>query len=260
MRTDNYKLKHSQNFLKSLMLVEKLINMSSIGKSDIVYEIGPGKGIITAQLAKKCRKVIAIELDEKLYKKLLSRFRASRSVEIIHGDFLRYRLPKGRNYKVFANIPFNVTSDIVAKLTSYDTSLLDAYLIVQKEAAERFAGRPYAKECQYSLLLKPYFQMKVLYFFKKKDFSPKTSVDVVLLRIKLRKKALIKKSQRQLYKNFIVYGFSQWKVSVRKALKKVFTYRQFMRLARDLGFSKDAKPTDLSFEQWMGLFRFYKQT
>jgi 23S rRNA (adenine-N6)-dimethyltransferase len=250
-------LKYSQNFLKSSKLVEELITKSSISKDDVVYEIGPGRGIITEHLARQCRKVIAIELDRKLYKRLTERFREDPRVEIKFGDFLQYKLPRNKKYKIFANVPFNVTADIVRKLTSGSTSLPDAFLVVQKEAAERFAGLPYYKECQYSILLKPYCEFEILHHFKRSDFSPRPCVDVVLLRITRRYRPLIKRSDARLFKDFVIYGFNQWKVGLRKAFKYIFTYRQFMRLTRDLDFSKDAKPTDLSFKQWVGLFGYF---
>jgi len=189
-------LKSSQRFLRNSKLVESLVAKSNIGVEDIVYEIGPGKGIITEQLAKRCRKVVAIELDRKLYKELVEKFRENSVVEIQFGDFLRYNLPKEEAYKVFSNIPFNITADIISKLTSINTSLLEAYLIVQKEAAERFAGRPYNKECQFSLFLKPFFRFKILHRFKQDDFHPKPHVEVVLLGITRRKYFLVKEKQR----------------------------------------------------------------
>ena len=250
-------LKSSQKFLKERKLVEVLLDKSSINKKDIVYEIGPGKGIITECLAKRCKKVTAIELDKKLYERLKSRFRGNTSIEIKFGDFLQYQLPRKQKYKIFSNIPFNLTADIVRKLTLDGTFLLEAFLIVQKEAAERFTGFPYSKETQISLLLKPKFDLKILHNFRKSDFEPKPRVDVVLLGITRRKEFLVRENQKQMYRDFIVYGFSQWKESLRKAFKKIFTYRQFIRLAGDLNFSKEAKPADLSFEQWMGLFRYF---
>lgn len=253
---DSFQIRYSQNFLRDPKLVKKLIDKSSIELCDLVYEIGSGKGIITEQLAKQSAKVIGIEKDKKLYEKLRQKFIKNNKIEIKYGDFLQYNLPQEK-YKIFSNIPFNLTADIIKKITSSTNPPEDTYLIIQKEAAIKFAGSPYGKERQDSLLLKPWFEMEIIYRFHQTDFYPIPHVDIVLLRIKKRGNPLVKKDQSQLYRDFIVYAFNQWKLDLKKALKKIFTYKQFIRLAKDLGFSKTAKPTDLSFEQWLGLFNYF---
>lgn len=259
VRYKKNQIKYSQNFLKSPKLVKKIINKSSIDSEDVVYEIGPGKGIITDQLARKCKKVIAIEKDRKLYKNLLHKFRNNSRIKINYGDFLYFNLPKEGKYKIFSNIPFNLTADIINKLTSTVNLPEDTYLIIQEEAARKFAGLSYGKERQHSLFLKPWFELRILYHFNRTDFCPVPRVDIVLLQIKKRETPLVKKEQTQLYKDFIVYGFNQWKPTLKKALEKVFTYEQFKRLAMDLRFNKLAKPTDLDFQQWLGLFNYFIQ-
>src|SRR4030095_651133 len=117
----------AQHFLRSSALVQQLIRMSTIGPSDSVYEIGPGNGIITADLAAIARRVIAIEKDPELVSRLRVRFRAFENVEIVEEDFLAYsfhaRLVNGApfaaigrqnsEYKLFANIPYNITARIL---------------------------------------------------------------------------------------------------------------------------------------------------
>jgi len=250
-------IKYSQNFLKDSQLVAKLVSRSTIKQGDLVYEIGPGKGIIVEQLLKVGAEVVAIEKDKKLCEALRRRFKNKKKIKIICGDFLKFQLPRRKAYKIFSNIPFFLTADIIRKITSYTNPPQDAYLIVQEEPAKKFAGFPYGKERQYSLLLKPWFILEILYHFKPTDFYPVPGVDVVLLRIKRREKPLIESSQAQLYRDFVVYGFNQWQPNLKKALKRIFTYKQFQRLARELGFELSAKPTDLDFKQWLGLFKYF---
>jgi len=249
--------RYSQNFLRNKELVKKILNKSNIRGIDLVLEIGPGKGIITDEIAKRCKKIIAIEKDRKLYELLKRKFKEKQKIKLILGDFLNYNLPK-KQYKIFSNIPFDLTADIVSKITSAKNSPEHAYLIVQKEAAKKFIGFPYSKKTQmYTLLLKPWFDIKVVYSFKKTDFKPMPQVDTVLIHIKKRKKPLIKRDQKKLYQDFIVYGFSQWKPTLKKALQKIFTYKQLKRLSKDLKFDLSAKPTELNFDQWIGLFNYF---
>ncbi len=250
-------LKYSQNFLKNSFLAKKLVERSSIERKDIVYEIGPGKGILTQELARKSAKVIAIEKNRNLYVRLREKFSKVSNVEIKLGDFLKETLPEQERYKIFSNIPFAITAEIIAKLTSTNNPPEDIYLNIQEEAAKRFSGMPYGEEKLYSLFLKPWFELRIIHHFKQTDFYPIPKVNIVLLQIKKREKPLVGEEKKQLYRNFVVYGFTQWKCDLKKALKKIFTYNQFNRLAHNLGFGKKAKPSDLNFQQWLSLFNYF---
>ena len=108
---------YSQNNLVNPKLVAKLIRLSSIDKKDAVLEIGSGKGIITSELVKTAEKVIAVELDEKLCLYLKTRFQNVNNFELHLENFLDFALPP-YSYKVFSNIPFIITADVIRKLTS----------------------------------------------------------------------------------------------------------------------------------------------
>src|SRR3989344_7206331 len=146
-------IKYSQNFLVDPNLVDKLLDLVSLSKEDTVLEIGAGEGIITKALLDKCKKVIAYEIDKQLVKNLNNKFFNQNNLELRNEDFLNQTLPKFP-YKVFSNIPFNVTSAVIKKLTLGENSPQEAYLIVQKEAAIKFLGKPYDnKNSQVSVLL-----------------------------------------------------------------------------------------------------------
>src|SRR5260370_8871528 len=100
------------------------------------------------------------------------------NVTIHEGDFLHYRLPR-KPYKVFANIPFNITTAIVTRLTAEEYPPEDAYLAMQKEAAGMFVGRPH--ESLRSLLLKPWFEVEIVKRFRCREFVPEPRVDLVTL-------------------------------------------------------------------------------
>ncbi|MHB8599520.1 MAG: 23S ribosomal RNA methyltransferase Erm [Ktedonobacteraceae bacterium] len=247
---------YAQNFLRSQSLVERLLDRCDIGPDDVVYEIGPGKGIITECLAQRCRKVIAVEKDPVLVGVLRARFGGTANIQIQEGDFLEYRLPRD-SYKVFANIPFNITSAIVTRLTTAPVPPEDTYLIMQKEAAEKFLGEPY--ESLYSLLLKPCFALEILHRFKRSDFAPGPRVDVVMLRLSKRGPPLVSRTEMSLFRDFVVYSFTTPQPSLRKSLKSVFTPRQFKLLSNNLKLDFAATPTSLCFEQWLALFDYFKR-
>lgn len=250
-------IKYSQNFLKDGELVRTLIEKSSLNQNDTVYEVGPGLGVITAKLASHCREVVAVEADARLYNMLLEKFSGVSNIKLVKGDFLSQPIPS-EPYKVFSNIPFNITADIVHKLTEAKRPPQDSYLFVQKEAAKKFSGRPYgSQETQASLLIKPWFELEVVHQFNKSDFQPVPAVDVVLLRIMHLADPLVTEAAREAYADFIVYAFNSKKDNLKKGLDKIFTYSQLKRLASELQFSLLAKPSELDFPKWLGLFRYY---
>lgn len=253
MNTHHTKLSHSQNFLRDPKLVENLVQNSSL-ENDVVIEIGPGKGIITAVLAKHCKRVLAVETDKNLYLELKDKFSSFPNIEIYHQNFLEFSLPK-YDYKVFSNIPFNITADIVRKLFDSENSPVDSYLIMQKEAAEKYGG--FKLETLFSILHKPWFVFSKVYQFQKNDFSPRPAVDTVLLRIEKLERPLVENRNAEAFRDFVAFGFSSMKVNLKKGYTNVFGHVQFLRLATDHGFDASAKPTDLTFEQWLGIFYYF---
>jgi len=249
-------LSHSQNFLHNPALVEKLIAQSNISPSDIVIEIGPGKGIITRALAKQCSRLIAVEYDDALYRKLKRDFVDTKNVTIHRGDFLDYRLPEG-NYKIFASIPFNITAAILARIMTGEQTPIDAYLIIQSEAAKKYAGQPYYKESLKSLNLKPRFEMKIAHNFQNADFTPRPSANIVFLHIRKRELPMLDKERYRQFSDFLAFVFSKCGRGVGDRLKHVFSKQQLTRLYEELRFSEADSAVDLSFEQWMRLFYIY---
>jgi 23S rRNA (adenine-N6)-dimethyltransferase len=164
-------------------------------------------------------------------------------------------LPTRARYKVFANIPFAATSDIVRRLYLSSNPPRDCYLVLQKEAADRFQGLP--RETLFSLLLKPWFKTAVIHRFERADFCPVPRVDVVFLRTTRNEPPAIPWQLSESWRDFIAFAFGRGKVSLRKALDKVITYHQFRRLSIEVDFGVNAKPTGLGFEQWLALFRFF---
>jgi 23S rRNA (adenine-N6)-dimethyltransferase len=246
---------YSQNFLKDPCLVASLLDRCNIGHDDVVYEIGPGRGIITAQLALRCKQVVAIEKDPRLSTLLIRQFADRPNVTLHEADFLCYPLPR-KPYKVFANIPFNITKALVTRLTGAEYPPQDAYLAMQKEAAYMFLGKPRESLC--SVLLKPWFEVEIVHRFRRKDFVPEPQVDVVMLRLRKRGPPLVNRADRQCFRDFVVYSFTTWRPTLGDILKGIFTGQQLKHMRRELSIDLDATPTSLTFEQWLNLFEYFK--
>ena len=186
-KSNNYRgkvdISVSQNFITSKNTIYKLIKKTNISKNDFVIEIGPGKGHITEALCEKSYWVTAIELDRSLYGNLINKFKSKNNVTLINKDFLNWKLPKKREYKVFSNIPFYITTKIIKKLLLEElNSPTDMWLVMEKGSAKRFMGIP--RESKLSLLLKTKFDIKIVHYFNREDFHPMPSVDCVLVYFK----------------------------------------------------------------------------
>ncbi|MXW65879.1 MAG: hypothetical protein F4Z72_02540 [Gemmatimonadales bacterium] len=152
------------------------------------------------------------------------------------------------------------SSLIVRRLVRSDPPPRDAWLVVQREAAERFAGRPCARETQSSLLLKPWWQIEIARRLRRTDFDPPPSVDAVALWLARRTRPLVDRSQAADYRRFIRSCFGRDGRSIRRCLRSEFTRTQIHRLGRDLQFDPSGPPHSLTFDQWLALFRFRSLT
>lgn len=197
----------SQKFLWNRELVRRLVRESSISPDDTVVEIGPGKGILTAQLLHTAKKVIAIELDEKLFSFLQRKFAEAPQLTLLKRDFLTWPLPP-EPYKVFSNLPFAITGDIIRKLLLTPQPPLDCYLVVQAEAAHKFIAHRRGNTMA-AMLYYPWFDLRPVYVFQKNDFRPPPKVNACLLRIEKRAAPLVPYALRSMYQDFVVYHFTR---------------------------------------------------
>lgn len=200
-----------------------------------------------------------MEFDGALAEALRMRFRGDDRVTIVCSDFLRFRLPDVP-YKVLGNIPFNRTAGIVRRLVEADPPPRDAWLVVQREAAERFAGAPCARETRSSLLLKPWWQIEIARRFRRTDFDPPPRVDAVALWLARRTRPLVDRFEAADYRRFIRSGFGRDGRSIWRCLRSEFTRPQIRRLGRDLRFDPSGPLRSLTFDQWLALFRFRRLT
>jgi 23S rRNA (adenine-N6)-dimethyltransferase len=161
-------------------------------------------------------------------------------------------LPK-KDFKVFSNIPFSLTSDIVKKITDVNYNLKEAFLFVQKESAERFLGKP--KNTQIATILSFMYETRIIMEFSKEDFKPVPKVEIVLLNFKRRN---FKREDYRLYKDFITYIFNQRNICLLETFKNLFTYKQLGYIKRDLIRNKYLKPTDIQPEYYIKIFQNFK--
>lgn len=231
---------HSQHFLRSPRLVRELIGHTLIRRSDTVIDIGAGSGIITAALASRCRNVISYELDQRLKEKLHENTASLSNVRIVSKDFLAAELPDG-DYKIFANIPFHLSSPILRKLTEATNPPQAIYLIVQKQFARKLVMGDDHFTGQLGAMVAPLFAVRIRRTLQRTDYWPHPAVDTVLVELLLREEPPIPPSQMPAYRKFIADCFSTPRIFKAAPLSAA-------------GISSERKPSELTLDQWVSLF------
>lgn len=252
-----------QNFLKDDAVLQRIIESANLSKNDVVIEIGPGHGVLTELLARKCKKVIAIELDDRLIEMLRNKLRNKENVEIIHNDILKINLPElvskyeiqDTRYKTVANIPYYITAPIIRLLLETKIPPSEMILMVQKEVAERIC----AKAGEMSILavsVQYYAQPEYLFTVPKTAFDPMPKVDSAVIRIVTsnQQPVISKKNNRDFFR-VVRAGFS----AKRKTL--VNNLANGLQLDKKtveekliaFGFSKNTRAQELGVEDWKRL-------
>lgn len=247
------KLSDSQNFITSRALIQRLLRLTDIHQNDTVIEIGTGKGHLTEALCRKSGHVFSVELDRKLYEGAELKLAHFSNLHLIHGNFLQYSLPARGNYKVFSNIPYCITTQILEKLTGAPNPPKDIWLIMEKGAAKRFTGA--GKETRQSLVLKVNWDMKILYYLRREDFHPMPSVDSVLVHFSRKAAPDLSRKDLEDFRRFIDHSF-KYGIWGRNGL---LTKRQVSTALKQAGLPHAHKDGVTLYIQWLCLFRCWKQ-
>ena len=223
-----------QNFLVDGNLQRAIVEVLSIGKSDVVLEIGPGTGALTKHLLEKSAHLILVELDDQLVGELQLAYQARKNVEIIHSDFLKLDLPglidEYSKLVVIGNIPYNITAPIIFKLMTHPRPR-EVVLLVQKEVADRLTAKVGTSEYgAMSVGLRAVAQVEKVLNVPRTAFKPVPRVDSTLVKILPHYPPLIS-PQVEKYLRIITRSFFQWR---RKQIQKI------MRDHPDLNFAKNA--------------------
>lgn len=179
------KKKWGQNFLVDNNLLEKIINNVKIDSNENVLEIGPGQGALSEKLVGICNELHMVEIDRDLIAILKQHNKLSQA-EIINQDILKIDLPTLdiENPVVVGNIPYNITSPIVFWLIKYLASWNRAYLMVQKELAQRLTAKIGTKDySRLTVMTSLYFDIKICFLISPNVFLPKPKVQSAFIEI-----------------------------------------------------------------------------
>ena len=220
-----------QNFLVDKSAIETILDVSDINKDDIVVEIGPGLGFVTEQLVLLAKKVYAVELDEDMVNEL-SKINSD-NLEIIHKDILKTDLSRfGNNIKVVANIPYYITSPILAHLlgevddleNKNRNSISQVVLMVQYEVAKRLTANEKSPSKEFGLLSILAQFWSDVEFIKKvpsRSFFPAPKVDSAIVKLTVRKEPLLKISNYSFFRKVVKGCFATRRKNIKNSLVNV---------------------------------------
>ncbi|MEM0476754.1 MAG: 16S rRNA (adenine(1518)-N(6)/adenine(1519)-N(6))-dimethyltransferase RsmA [Candidatus Aenigmatarchaeota archaeon] len=175
-------MRFSQVFLKDKFYIQKIIQALEISENDVFLEVGPGEGIITEEILKKCSTLIAIEIDYILVKHLKAKFSdfLGRKFFIIHDDFLKIDLNQFdfEKFRFFSNLPYHITHNALFKILENKQKFIDIHIMLQKEVSDKILR----EKNYFHFLLNYYFEIKELFKIPPFAFSPRPKVFSSFLR------------------------------------------------------------------------------
>lgn len=251
-----------QNFLINGEVIANILDYAEITPDDTVVEIGPGVGFVTEQLVKRAKEVIAIELDEEAVREL-KKLNAP-NLRIIHQDILKTdisALTEGK-FKVVANIPYYITSPIIAHLLGEvdDTDnknrskITEIVLMVQEEVAHRMCAAEKSPSKQYGLLtiLSQFWaDVEIMELVGRRSFYPAPKVNSALVRLRVRETPRLELSDYTHFRKTVKAAFSQRRKNIKNCLLSGgFSKENIQRALEKLGFDENTRGEKLSIEDF----------
>ncbi|HNX11002.1 MAG TPA: 16S rRNA (adenine(1518)-N(6)/adenine(1519)-N(6))-dimethyltransferase RsmA [bacterium] len=245
-----------QNFLIDQGVYEKIIAAADIKKTDVVLEVGPGLGFLTVELAKKARRVIAVELDDKLFKVLQTKLDSFdiKNIELVNQDILRYQIQEP-NYQIVANLPYNITSIFLRTFLSSGHRPSSLVLLLQKEVAERLCATP-PQMSVLAVSVQFYGDPKIIDLVPAASFWPAPKVDSAIVKITLRKQEYLSQNQEKPFFRLVKTGFSAKRKMIKNNLVGGLKIDAEIieRSIKECGLSPTQRAQELSLKDWLNLF------
>lgn len=245
-----------QHWLHDRDVLAHIADCADIGSDDMVLEIGPGLGTLTSELLRRAGRVVAVEFDSELARKLPAQF-PGKNLEVVNQDILTFdlsKLPAG--YKVVANVPYYITGKIVNMLTIAENKPSVAVLLVQKEVAERMTAGAgdmsiLAVSCQV------FSETQLGNIVPAELFTPPPKVDSQVVVLKMREHPLVPPEDEKSFFKLVRAGFSAKRKKLRSSLSGGLGISKpdAEALLHNAGISPDARAENLSVDDWLDIMR-----
>lgn len=245
-----------QHWLKDRDILATIADEANITSDDTVLEIGPGQGTLTSELLRRARKVIAVEYDGDLARKLPGQF-PGKDLEVINEDILRFnlsRLPAG--YKVVANVPYYITSKIVEKLMTAKNKPSIAVLLVQKEVAQRIAA-PTGELSILAVSAQIYAKTHLGAVVPREFFTPPPKVDSQVIVLETYHTPLVTPENERVLFRVVKAGFLARRKKLRSSLAAglAISKPDAESLLHQAGIDIEKRAQDVTIDEWLRLAR-----
>ena len=243
-----------QHWLKDRFVLADIADAAHITQDDTVLEIGPGLGTLTSELLRRAKKVVAVELDGDLARKLPGQFPGT-SLEVVNQDILTFNLETlPEDYVVVANVPYYITSKIVQLLTTATNKPRTIVLLIQKEVAVRMA----AEAGEMSILAvssQVYAEVHLGEIVPAEYFTPPPKVDSQVVILEMRPQPLVAVDMEKAFFRVVKAGFSAKRKKLRSSISSGLhiSKPEAERLLTEAGVSPENRAQDLSIEDWVRL-------
>ena len=240
-----------QHWLKDRAVLASIADEADIKPSDTVLEIGPGLGTLTSELLRRAAKVVAVEFDPELARKLPAQFPGTH-LEVVNEDILSFdlsKLPAG--YKVVANVPYYITSKIIQLLMTADSKPSTTVLLIQKEVAERLAAEP-GDMSILAISAQVFAEVRLGDLVPAYLFTPPPKVDSQVVVLETRPYPLVKPDDEKAFFRVVKAGFSAKRKKLRSSLSGGLgiSKTEVEELLGRAGISPDARAEDLAISDW----------
>ncbi|RKY30039.1 MAG: ribosomal RNA small subunit methyltransferase A [Candidatus Omnitrophota bacterium] len=253
------KKKLGQNFLVDKNIQRKIIDSCGLNASDIVLEIGSGRGEITGLLAEKVKKVYAFELDSSLLSIIKENLKHKKNISVLNEDILKFNLKKFFKHfyekiKVVGNIPYYISSPVLEYIIKNRNKIDSAFITVQKEFAQRIIAHPGSKDYgSLSCFVQCYAYPEILFLIKKSCFYPAPSVNSCFLGLKLRGHPAVDLKNENRFFKIIRKAFCQRRKILKNSLKGVVSIKKLDEFFRKQRIDPMARPEELSLQDFAEL-------
>lgn len=260
--------KMGQNFLINPSVCPRIAEQGGAGPDTGALEIGPGVGVLTAELARRCRKVVSVELDDRLIPLLGETLGGYGNVKVVHGDILKLDLRElierefgDMDVVVCANLPYYITSPAVMRLLEQRLPLRSVTVMVQKEAAQRIcASIPSRQAGAITAAIHYYAEPRILFEVSPGSFLPPPGVQSAVIRLNLRDHPPVSVPDEGLFFRVVRGAFAQRRKTVLNGLSSAFALdkQQMAWTLEAAGVPSGARAEQLSLEEFASISRQIK--
>jgi 16S rRNA (adenine1518-N6/adenine1519-N6)-dimethyltransferase len=256
LKENNIKAKKSlsQNFLVDKNIVDKFINSLDITKDDTVLEIGPGPGVLTYELLKKAKNVIAVEKDTFFYENLKNQNISN--LTIYNEDFLKFDFSKikdTKKIKVIGSLPYSITTPIIIELLNQSNLFSKISIMLQKEVATRIVSKKDKKTySSFTIFVNYHSNPTLVHTVSKTCFYPSPKVDSSILLLDI--KDLDEKLPLEFF-NFVRLAFNQRRKKITTSLKNLIEKDILIKILKNLNLDINARAENFSINDYISIYK-----